>query len=220
MWAAVGHILPIAAAGALSSVPIMAVILLLLSPNRSRSPVAFLIGWVLGLAVMITVFTLLAYVIPSSPRRSDAALGSALIAVGLSLIVIAIITWRRGVGTAGEDLPRWLRAVGSMRSWQALGFALLLNVRPKAVLLSAAAGLSLRGDSLSNGEVVVVIATYTVVSASSVAVPVVSSIVAPGRTERQLERARVWIAANTRIISALIMLMIGVVVVGNGLTRF
>lgn len=220
MWAAVGHILPVAFAGALSSVPITAVILLLLSPNRSRSPTAFLIGWVLGLAAMITAFAALAAVIPVSRRQADEAVGAALIAVGLGLIVVAVVTWRRREPAQGDGMPRWLRAVGTMRPLTAFGFALLLNVRPKAVLLAAAAGLSLRGDSLSTGEMAFVIGTYTVVSASSVATPVIASLVAPGRTDKQLERARVWIAANTTIVSVVIMLMIGVVIVGSGLTRF
>lgn len=220
MWAALGHILPIAVAGAASSIPIMAVILLLLSPNRSRSPLAFLVGWVLGLATVVIAFAVLAAVIPVSRRQADAVVGSALILVGLALIVMAGITWRRRLRTPVEEFPKWLRAVGSMRPWPAFGFALVLNIRPKAVLLAAAAGLSLRGGSLSAGEMAIVIGTYTAVSASTVATPVVASLVAPGRTEKQLERARVWIAANSGIISVVMMLMIGVVVVGNGLTRF
>ena len=220
MWAALGHVLPIAVAGAVSSVPIMAVILLLLSPNKSRAPVAFLIGWVLGLTVVVVAFAALAAVIPVSRRQTDAVIGGALVAVGLALIAVAVVTWRRGVHTPPDELPKWLRAVGSMRPWPALGFALLLNIRPKALLLAAAAGLSLRGDSLSTGEMAIVISVYTVVSASSVATPVVASLVAPGRTDKQLERARVWISANTTIVSVVIMLMIGVVIVGSGLTRF
>jgi len=220
MWAALGHILPIAVAGAVSSVPITAVILLLLSPNRTRSPLAFLIGWVLGLAGVVVAFTALAAVIPVSRRHTDVVVGGALIAVGLALIVVAGITWRRGVRSPVDELPKWLRAVGSMRPWPAFGFALLLNIRPKAVLLAAAAGLSLRGESLSSGEMAIVIGTYTVVSASTVAAPVVATLVAPGRTEHQLERARVWIAANSGIVSVVIMLMIGVVIVGSGLTHF
>ena len=51
MLQAIGHILPIALAVAISSVPIMATILILLSPKRAQSAIPFLIGWVLGIAV-------------------------------------------------------------------------------------------------------------------------------------------------------------------------
>ena len=220
MWAALGHILPIAVAGAVSSVPIMAVILLLLSPNKSRSPLAFLIGYVLGLVAILALFTALAYVLPVSRRQTDAAVGTALVVVGVAMIVIAIIAWRRRASAPADQMPKWLLTVGSMRAMSAFGFAAVLNVRPKALLLSAAAGLSLRADPLTGGELAFVIAAYTVVTASSVAAPVIASLVAPGSTEKQLVRARVWIATNSGIISVVIMLMIGVVIVGSGLTRF
>ena len=71
MWAALGHILPIAVAVALSSIPIMAAILILLSPNKRRSSLMFLIGFVLGLAVTVVAFTLLAQ-LATPPRRSQA----------------------------------------------------------------------------------------------------------------------------------------------------
>ena len=41
MWQAVGHLLPIAVAVAVSSVPIMVVIMILLSPKRKLSALAF-----------------------------------------------------------------------------------------------------------------------------------------------------------------------------------
>jgi hypothetical protein len=112
-----------------------------------------------------------------------------------------------------------MSAVGSLGPWSTFGLALVLNVRPKAILLSAAAALSLRGDDLSNGETAIAIGVYTVVSASTVAVPIIASFVSPAKTERSLVRARSWLDANSRIVSILIFIMIGVVIIGNGLTR-
>lgn len=220
MWAALGHILPVAVAVAFSSVPIMATILILLSPNRSRSGLTFLIGWVVGLVVTVIAFTVLAHVVPaSSPRASQIAIGIALIVIGLALVAFAIVLWRRGARTPSTGIPRWLSAVGSLGPWSALGLAFVLNLRPKAILLSVAAGLSLRGDDLTVGETWIVIGVYTVISASSVAIPIIASLVAPQRTEKWLVGARAWVAANNRIVSILIMIMVGVVIIGNGLTR-
>jgi hypothetical protein len=220
MWAALGHVLPIAVAVALSSVPIMATILILLSPNKSRSSLTFLIGWILGIAVVVVAFTLLAHVIPSGPpRKSQAAIGISLIVIGLALVVFAIIVWRRGAGKPSSGIPKWLSAVGSLGPWSALGLAFVLNLRPKAILLAAAAGLSLRGDDLTVGETAIVIGVYTVISASAVAIPIIASLVAPEKTGRWLVRARAWIAENNRIVSILILIMIGVVIIGNGLTH-
>ena len=218
MWAALGHILPIAVAVALSSIPIMATILILLSPNKRRSSLMFLIGFVLGLTVTVVAFTVLAQ-LATPPRRSQETIGISLIVIGSALVVFAIIVWRRGAGRPSTGIPKWLSAAESMGPWSAFGLAFILNLRPKAILLSAATGLSIRGDDLSVTESAIVIGVYTIVSASTVASLIVASLVRPEKTETQLVRMRTWIAENNRIVTVLIMIMVGVVIIGNGLTR-
>jgi hypothetical protein len=220
MWAAVGEVLPIAVAVALSSVPIMAIILILLGPDSRRSSIAFLVGWILGLAVVVIVFTALAYVLPTAPpRRSQTLIGTLQIILGAAAVVGAVIVWRRGIGRPSAELPGWLDKVGELRWWQAFGLALLLNIRPKAILLSIAAGLAIRAADLSTSENVIVVAVYTVIGAAAVAFPVVASLIRPDTTRSDLERARTRISDSSRIVGVLTLLLIGVVIIGNGLSR-
>lgn len=220
MWAAWGHVLPIAVAAAFSSVPIMVTILILLSPNRRRSSVTFLLGFLLGLITVVVVFTVLAYVIPSvPPRRSQVAIGTLLGVIGIALVVIAVVSWRRDSMKPTGGTPKWLEAAGSMGPWSASGLGFLLNLRPKALMLSAAAGLSIRGDDLTVGEAALTIGFYTILSISSIAYPIVASRLRPEETERWLVPTRAWIAANSSVVSNLILFMVGVVIMGNGLAR-
>lgn len=220
MWTALGHILPIAVAVALSTTPIMAMLLILLSANRNRSSLLFLIGWVLGLAAVILVFTLFARSVgDASPREAPWFIGLALIVIGVATVVLGIIFWHRGRRTRPSGIPKWLSAVGLLGPWSAFGLALVLNLRPKALLLSAAAGLVLRDDELTVGATAIVMSVYTVISASTVAIPIVASLVAPDRSEAWLVPTRNWLVANNHIISILIMTMVGVVIIGSGLTR-
>jgi hypothetical protein len=220
MWAALGQVLPIAVAAALSSVPILVIMSILLSPNKRRSGLAFLIGWIAGIALAVVTFTALAHVIPAvPPRRSQVVIGVSLIFIGLALIISTIVVWRRATRTQGAGMPRWLSAADALGPWPALGLAVALNFRPKGLLLSAAAGLSLRGQNLAIGQLAVVILIYTVISASTVAVPVVASLTRPGTTDRWLIGARGWLVKNNRVVSILIMLLIGTVILGNGLAH-
>jgi hypothetical protein len=215
-----GRLLPIAVAVAISSVPITATIMILLSPNQRRSSLPFLIGWILGIAAMIVIFTLGAAAIPArATAHPQEILAIAQIVIGLALEAFALILWRRSAEQPSQELPRWLRAVGSLRGWQALGLAFVLNVRPKSILLSAAAGLSMRTQPLTVGESVVAIAVYTVISASTVGIPVIFTLAAPKQAEPRLIIVRDWIVKNNRIVTILIMVMIGFVIIGNGLTR-
>ncbi|WP_104109649.1 MULTISPECIES: GAP family protein [unclassified Arthrobacter] len=220
MLQALGHILPIAVASAVSSVPIMATIVILLSQNKRRSSVPYLIGWVLGIGIVVIGFTLLASVIPEpSPAGQQIVIGIAQIVIGLVLEAFAIIVWRRTRGKPAVDEPKWLATVGSLGPWSSFGLGFVLNLRPKSILLSAAVALSLRGSALTVGETAVVIAIYTALSATTVAIPVVGTLMSPEKTEAWLVSTRGWIARNNRTVTILILLMIGVVTVGNGLTR-
>ena len=90
MLSALGQLLPIALAVAVSSVPITLTILILLSPRRNRVAIPFLIGWVVGMAVVVVIAALGANALPiRSIRTTQKAIGIAEIIVGAGLLIIA-----------------------------------------------------------------------------------------------------------------------------------
>ena len=64
MTSVIGEVLPLAIGVAVSPIPIIAAILMLLSPRAKSMSVAFLVGWIVGIVVAIVVFTLLSSVLP------------------------------------------------------------------------------------------------------------------------------------------------------------
>lgn len=218
---AIGHILPFAVAVALSSVPIMATIFILLSPNRSRSALPFLIGWLVGLFVVVCACALLAQVVPTarSPRQPDTAVGSLEIVVGLAMVVLALLTLRHARRQTEHKVPKWLQSAGNLGPWEAFGLAFILNVRPKALLLAIAAGLTIRADADSLTNALVAVLIYTVIAASTVAVPIIGTLAAPARMEPRLVSMRGWLLRNGEALGAVIGLLIGVVIMGAGIAR-
>ena len=218
---AIGHILPIALAAALSSVPIMVTIYILLSPDRRRSALPFALGWVLGMLIVVSACALAAQLVPEPriARRPETTLGAIEVLVGAALVVLGIVSLRRARRRA-DPAGGMLRLDRRFGPWRSFGLALLLNIRPKAVLLAIAAGLTIRGDSGSLSEALVVIGVYTVIGASTVLVPIVATLVAPARMEPRLTSSRDWLTRNGEAMTSLIVIMVGVVVVGDGLARF
>lgn len=220
MWQALGQVLPISVAVACSSVPIMATILILLSPKRKKSAVPFLIGWVLGLTVVAVIMTIGAQFLPiSSNRQPQVAAAIGQIILGVALVVFALISWHRAAHSNDSSIPKWLNAVGTLGAWAAFGVAFGLNLRPKAIVLAAAVGLALRTDELAVTDVAIVIGVYVVISCTTVVIPIVATLISPAKMESWLVSTRSWIAKNNRIVTNLIMLFIGVVIAGDGLTR-
>jgi hypothetical protein len=220
MLQALGHILPIAVAVAISSVPITATILILLSPKRNQAAVPFLVGWVLGIVLVVTIFTIFASALPSPKLRQPdviAAVGEIL--VGVAMLVFAFITWRRSRNKPPSTTePAYLRAIATFGALPAFGIALALNFRPKGLLLAIAAGLALHTANLDAAGDTVLIAIYTVIGASTVAGPIIVTLASPVKMQPRLVSARAWISKNNKIVTVLIMVMIGVVIIGTGLS--
>jgi len=221
MLQAIGHILPIALAVAISSVPIMATVVILLSPKGTKTALPFLIGWVLGMAVIVTLCTLGAQVVPAprSGRREATAIAAAEILVGIALVVVAIVEWRRARRHPSDALPKWLSSVDKLGPWSAFGIAFALNVRPKGLLLAIAAGLAIRAANLSVGQSAIVIAIYTIIGALTVAIPVILSLVDRKGTQPRLLEMKDWLSHNSATVTALIVLLIGVVIIGAGMAN-
>ena len=95
MLSALGPLLPIAVAVAVSTVPIMATILILLSPKRNQSAIPFLIGWVVGMAAVVVIAAIGANALPIRPFRAQ----QKAIAIG-QIVVGTALTRRCGDGLA------------------------------------------------------------------------------------------------------------------------
>ena len=219
MLSALGQVLPIAVAVAFSSVPITATILILLSPRRNISGAAFLVGWVAGLIIVVSVATFGAQALPiKSLRTQQSAFGVTEIVIGAALVILGIVSGLRAVRhpTPAQG-AKWLSAVKSFGPRPSFGLAVVLNFRPKGLLLGVAAGLAIGGDATSAGDALGAIAFYVVISASTVAVPIISTIAMPELMQPRLVDAQHWLEQHGRLVTALLMGLIGVVILGVGL---
>ena len=217
MGQALFQVLPLALAAALSSVPISATIFILLSEGRTRSGLAFLAGTVIGTFVAITLVALLGQALPGRPRHHAELVGKIEIALGVAMVLLGVFTLVRGSAASGSS-PRWLKGVGSLGVVPVFGIGLALNLRPKAILLVAAAGLAISRAHLSLEEAAVVVFLYTAVATSTVVVPIVMTILRPHMMEPRLLAAKEWIAAHSTGVSASLMIMIGGFVIYVGIS--
>jgi threonine/homoserine/homoserine lactone efflux protein len=229
IWQAFGALLPLTVAIAVSSVPIMATILILLSPRRNITALPFLAGWMIGMALVITLAAIGTAALPQV-RRREADLVTAVIEIllGLAMVTLAGISWWRRAGQSPEEsdepaakagLPRWLRAIGSFGPLTSFGVAVLLNFRPKGLVIGIAAGVVLHNSHLSWPKNAIMIAVYTALGASTVGVPIIATLIAPARLEPRLRSARDWLSDNGALVTSLMLFVIGIVVLGAGLTN-
>ena len=221
MVPALAQLVPLALAAALSSVPITATILILLSSRRNRSAVPFLIGWISGMVLVVVGAVLGAGALPTPTLKpAPLVIGTAEVVVGLGLVLYGLIAALRAVRNQRlSSSNRWLSAVSSFGPLSSFGLAFVLNFRPKGLLIAVAAGLAITGASLLWADSVVLIAVYVVLAVSTVVVPIVITLVMPQRMEPRLLRIRDWLDRNGAVVTAVVMGVIGVVIALAGLIK-
>jgi threonine/homoserine/homoserine lactone efflux protein len=223
MGAVIGDILTLALGVAISPIPIIAAILMLLSPKARVTGTGFLLGWVLGIVVAVTVFTLLSSVLPEAEEDASQPIkGVIQLVLGILLLLLALRQWRgRPKAGAEPTLPKWMQAIDTITFPKALGLGFLLSaVNPKNLLLAASAGVTIGSAGLDAGSTVVVIAIFTLIAASTVLVPVVGYLIAAEKLRGPLDALRGWLAKENAVIMAVLLLVIGVAIIGKGIGSF
>lgn len=219
----IGEILPLALGITISPIPIIAAILMLLSPRAKGTSVGFLLGWVTGIIVAVTFFTLISQFLPEDdPDASQPVAGIVKLVLGALLILLAVKQWRdRPQADEVPELPGWMKAIDSMTPIKATGLGFLLSaLNPKNLIMGAGAGVTIGGAGLASGDIVVAVAVFTIIAAASVAVPVIAYLAAANKIAGPLDALRQWLTKENNVVMATLLLVIGVVMIGKGIGSF
>ena len=222
MGQGISAVLTFAIGVAISPVPIIAVILMLFSQKARVNGPAFLVGWVVALAVVSAVVYVASHdgnVAATSSTASD-SVSWGTIALGVVLLALARRNWRKRPAPGEEaTMPKWLATVESVSPVKALGLGVALAaVNPKNLILTAGAAASLaQVPGLSTTDAVVAIAVFVVIASLTIAGPVVYALVGGARAKSTLDSARTWLTAHNAAVMGVLFLVFGVDLIAKGL---
>jgi threonine/homoserine/homoserine lactone efflux protein len=220
MGEAIGQILPLAIGVALSPIPIIAVVLMLSTPRGRANGPGFLLGWLVGLTFVGTVVLLASGAGGAGDDGSPAAwVGWLKLALGAALLALAVRQWR-GRPAHGEEaeLPSWMKKIDTFTFGKsvAIGFG-LSAVNPKNLLLTVAAAAAIAGLGLSAGDAAISLAVFVILGSLGLGVPIAIFFFMGGRAVAVLEEMRSWMGANNGAIMAVLFLVIGAKLIGDGI---
>ena len=223
MGAVIGDLLPLAVGIAISPIPIIAVILMLLSRRATATSTGFLLGWVVGIVLVTVIALALVGEAGNTAGGEPSTLSSVLkLVLGAGLILLAVRQWQ-GRPKEGETaaMPKWMGAIESFSFGRALllGFG-LSAINPKNLLLCLAAGTTIGAAHLPTGQVVEATVVFTLLAASTVLVPVLGYLAARDRMAAPLDRLRAWLTQNNAAVMAVLLVVIGTVLLGKGIAGF
>jgi hypothetical protein len=215
--AAIGQLLPLGVGVAISPISIMAVIMMLTSGRDAAGGLSYALGWVVGIT-LITVVALVVTSESSGGKASSSSTGAAVaqLILGIALVALAVMRWRK---RGADAAPKWMTALESVGPAKAAGLGLLLAAaKPKNLLLSVSAGLVIGTRALSVGGQVIAVAIFVALASLTIAGPVGYYLLRSAKARVTLQSWRSWLATNNAAVIAVLLLVIGVSLLGNAIT--
>lgn len=220
MGEAIGQSLATAVGVALSPMPIIAVILMLTTPQARTNGPAFVFGWLAGLAVVGTVVLLVAAPATESGDSGPAAwAGWAKLALGLLVLLVAVRQFRsRPRDDQAATMPRWMGAIDRFGPGKALLLAAALAAaNPKNLLLAIAGAATIAQTGIPAGQQAASYAVFAIVASLGIATPVGIYFSLGKRSEAILGGLKDWMSAHNAVIMSVLCLVLGAKLVGDGL---
>ena len=209
------ELVPLALVVALSPLSIIPGILMLHTPRPRPTSLAFLTGWVLGIAAVTAVFVGVSEAADSADNPSRWG-PYVRIVVGAALIAFGIYRWLTRNRSARA--PKWLTSMTSIGPARAFLTAVLLSVTNlKVFAMCAAAGAAIATAGLGRPGTWQAVAGFDAGAASAVALPVLAYQVAAERLDQPLDRLRIWMERNHGAVMSVILLVIGVALLYKGI---
>ena len=220
MGQAIGDILPLALAVALSPVPIIALILMLITPKARSNGPAFLAGWALGLIVVSTIVLVIANVADVSTSHGSSTVAYVLkLVFGLLFLALAVKQWR-GRPKPGETphAPKWMQAIDTFTPGKSLGLAALLSgVNPKNLLLTVAAATTVAQAGMAGWEQGVTMLIFILLGSASIIAPLVIYFSMGEKAAQILDSWKLWLGQHNSAIMFVLFVVFGVLLIGKGI---
>ena len=210
------ELIPLALVVALSPLSIIPAVLVLHTPRPRPTGLAFLAGWLVGLAALTAIFVEVSSLAGGLGNKPPSWASLLRIVVGAALIVFGLYRWFTRNKSA--HTPRWMQSFSTITPIRAAGTAVVLTVvNPKVLFMCAAAGLAIGTAGLGGTGVWIAELWYVVVAASTVAIPILAYAVSGDRLDEPLAKLKDWMERQHATLVAVILIVIGLLVLYKGI---
>jgi threonine/homoserine/homoserine lactone efflux protein len=223
MGDAIGQTLPTAIGIAISPLPIVAVVLMLVTPRGRVNGPAFVLGWVVGLAVLGAIVLAVAGGADASGDGEPATWTSVVkLVLGLLAVLLGVRQFRGRPRAGGAaETPKWMHALDEFTPGKAFGTAVLMSaVNPKNLLLAVAGAATIAGTGIDADEQAIAYAVFVVIATLGVATPVAIAVAMGDGSRRVLDGLKSWLSDENAVIMAVLLVVIGAKLVGDAISGF
>jgi Sap-like sulfolipid-1-addressing protein len=211
-----GALIPLGLVIALSPVTVIPAVLVLQAQRPRPAGLAFLAGWVLGLAALTAVSVAASGVLGGLHKSPPTWASWLRVILGSALVLFGIYRWL--TRHRHTESPAWMRSFATITPARAaITGAVLVVIRPDVLFICVPAGLAIGGSGRNVADDWVAAAFFVAIAASTVAIPVLAYAAAGHRLDAPMARLKDWMDKNTAALMAAILVVIGLMVLYNGI---
>ena len=199
----------------LDPLPLTAFMVILPSKRGVRKGAAFVFGWLVSLAIVVTVTVLATGNNPPKPNTAPSLASLAVkLAIGVVLVWIAIRQRRRmGKPKPPKKPPKWQEHVDNMSPWFAM--ALAPTLQPWGLIGAGAA--TVMEAKLSSWESYLALFLFCILASASYLAMEIYAGFRPSQSQALLARLRTWMKTRTDQVIIFGSLIIGFWLIANSL---
>jgi heme/copper-type cytochrome/quinol oxidase subunit 4 len=202
---------------------IAAVILILLTDRAKSNGLAFLGGWISGLAIVGGFMLVVSNVagLSTTSGNEESTIGALIkLLLGLLLFGKAYQDWRNR-SSKGEkrEMPAWIESFEGITTGKCLGLGALMGIRPKNLALTLAAALTIAQAGFEPEGQIFILCVFIIIASITVIVPVLFFLVSGEKAEGTLDDWNAWLIDNHAAIMIVLFVIFGAILIGSGISE-
>ena len=210
------ELIPLALVVALSPLTIIPAVLVLHTPRPKPTGLAFMTGWLVGLAALTALFVAVSNLLGGLDHKPPSWASWLRIVIGAALVAFGVYRW--ATRHKSEHMPGWMSRMSTLTPAKAGVTAVVLTVlNVKVLFICAAAGLAIGTAGLRPAGAFVAELWYVMFAGSTVALPILAYAVSGDRLDPTLERLKDWMERQHATLVAVIRVVIGLLMAYKGI---
>jgi hypothetical protein len=199
----------------LDPLPLSAFLVVLPSRRGVKKGAAFVFGWLVSLAIVVTATVLATGNNPPKPNTAPSLASLAVrLALGIGLVAIAIRDRRRmRQPKKPKPPPKWQAHVDNMSPW----FAMVLAPTLQPWVLIGAGAATVVEAKVSSWQSFLALFGFCVLASASYLAMEIYAAVRPDKSQALLARFRTWIGIHTQQVVIWGSLVIGLWLIANSI---
>jgi len=209
---------PMAIGLALSPFPVIALLMILMTPRAKGNALGLILGWYSG----IYAIGCLIYFIPgleSKQGEPTAISGVLRILVGLLLLIFAVRLWLQRPGANDQEgTPKIFKKMDTLDFWKSVALGSLFSaVNVKNMAFSAAGAARLNMFLSDDTEFFTSLAFFALMASTTLIFPLLIYILTGNKIEHSLLIWKKWLIKNNKVLLMLILTFISVILIKAGI---